>query len=232
MMLDDGNLDPRLGRRTATLPERPIVPAVPRKDARRRVLDAMIAIVARRGHDRTTVGRVLREADVPEAVFSEHFHDKHDCFMRAVEELLGDAERAARACFDRPAPWPERVSSALGQLLDTLAHRPDAARVAFVEILAAGPAVQERQRRTLALFVSLMEEGRVCAQHAEPEPAPLPEQISEAVVGGIASILHRRVLQGETATLPSLHADLTYFALLPYLGAVRARRATHVRRAA
>jgi hypothetical protein len=34
--------------------------------------------------------------------------------------------------------------------------------------------------------------------------------------------LQRRVLQGDTAELPGLHADLTYFALLPYLDHERA----------
>jgi hypothetical protein len=45
----------------------------------------------------------------------------------------------------------------------------------------------------------------------------LPAQTSEAIVGGVLSILHRRALQGEIDGLPELHRDLTYFALLPYL---------------
>ncbi len=43
----------------------------------------MIETVALRGYDRTTVSRVLRGADLEEAMFSEHFHDKHDCFLQA-----------------------------------------------------------------------------------------------------------------------------------------------------
>ena len=52
--------------------------------------------------------------------------------------------------------------------------------------------------------------------------AHLPPQTSEAIVGGIASILHRRVLEDHTSELPALLPDLSYFALLPYLGHERA----------
>jgi AcrR family transcriptional regulator len=192
------------------------------------MLRAMIRTVARRGYDRTTVSRVLADAQTHEALFSEHFRDKQDCFMQALEELIGGAERAAVERFERPLPWSERVRAALGDLLGGLAEDSDAARVAFVEALTAGAAAQERQRRALALFTKLVEQGRPRA----PLGDGLPPQTSEAIVGGIAAILHRRVLQGETATLPALLADLTYFALLPYVGHDRALLAAEQRQVA
>jgi AcrR family transcriptional regulator len=185
----------------------------PRPDPRRRLLDAMIETVALRGYDRTTVSRVLSSADVQETVFSEHFRDKHDCFLQAVDELIVRAERAALEQFQREAPWPERVRLGLESLLRALARHPDDAHVLFIELLSAGPAACERRRSALALFTSLIEQGRSCS----PSSKHLPPQTSEAIVGGIASILHRRVLEGHIAELPALHADLTYFALLPYL---------------
>jgi AcrR family transcriptional regulator len=184
-----------------------------RLDPRRRLLAAMIETVALRGYDRSTVSRVLSSSGVPEAVFSEHFRDKHDCFMQAVDDLLCRAECSALEHFQRGDSWPQRMRLALKSMLDALAGDPAGARVALVEILAAGPAACERQRSALALFASLVEEGRSYCPNAEH----LPAQTSEAIVGGIAAIVHRRVLQGETEQLPGLHADLTYFALLPYL---------------
>lgn len=185
----------------------------PSADPRRRIFDAIVHTVARRGYDRATLMRVLADAQLPEAVFTEHFRDKRDCFMQAIDELISDAERVAIEEFARAAPWQERVRRALSRLLDGLARNQDAARVVFVEMLAAGPAAHQRQRACLQLFTSLIEEGRSEARHANA----LPPQMSEAIVGGIASIVHRRVLQGEVAELPSLLGDLTYFALLPYL---------------
>jgi AcrR family transcriptional regulator len=194
------------------------VATTPRPDPRRRLLDAMIQTVALRGYDRTTVSRVLSSADLEEAVFSEHFRDKQDCFLDAIDDLIGRAERSAIEQFQRTAPWSERVRLALDGLLCALAYDPDAARVLLVEVLGAGPAACERHRSALALFATLIEEGRSQSSNVEH----LPPQTSEAIVGGIASIVHRRVLQGETDELPELHADLTYFALLPYLDHERA----------
>lgn len=189
-----------------------------RPDPRRRLFDAMIETIALRGYDRTTVSRVLSSAALEEAVFSEHFRDKHDCFWQAIDDLIGRAERAAVEQFQRPAPWAERVRLGLESLLRALAEDPDGARVLLVEMLAAGPAACERQRSALALFTSLIEQGRSCS----PSREQLSPQTSEGIVGGIVSILHRRVLEGHTAELPALHADLTYFALLPYLDHERA----------
>jgi AcrR family transcriptional regulator len=194
------------------------VVSAPRRDPRRRILGAMIETVAQRGYDRTTVSRVLASSGVQEAMFSEHFRDKHDCFCEAVDDLIGRAELAALECFQRDTPWHERVRGGLESLLWGLARDPAAARVVLVEMLSAGPDARERQRSTLALFASLIEQGRKEC----PDGEHLPEQTSEAIVGGIASILHRRALQGNTAELPDLHADLTYFALLPYLDHERA----------
>lgn len=182
-------------------------------DSRGRLLEAMIETVALRGYDRATIGRVLASAGVEESVFDEHFGDKRDCFLQAVDDLFARAELAALEQFQRPGSWAQRVQAALGVLLRALAANPPAARVAFVEMFGEGQAACERYRSALALFTSLVEQGRSsssCGEH-------LPVQTSEAIVGGIASILQRRILQGETAELPGLHADLTYFALLPYL---------------
>jgi AcrR family transcriptional regulator len=198
---------------TADSSPRTAVVAEPRRDPRKRLLQAMIETVALRGYDRTTTSRVLSNAGLEEAVFSEHFHDKRDCFLQAVDELIWRGERAALEQFEEDAPWGELVRIGLERLLGALADDPDAARVLFVEILSAGPAACERQRTATALFTSLIERGRVGSPNADQ----LPTQTSEAIVGGIASILHRRALEGRVAELPSLAPDLTYFALLPYL---------------
>jgi AcrR family transcriptional regulator len=187
-------------------------------DPRARILDALIATVAYRGYDRTTVERVLQTADVPGAVFDEHFQNKEDCFMQALDALVARLQGSVLEQFDTRAPWPERVRRGLKALLVALASDPEAARVGMVECLSAGPVANERYREILSTFVPLLEEGRCHAAF----PEHLPPQTSEAVVGGIASILHRRVLEERTPELPKLLGDLVYFALVPYMGHHRA----------
>jgi AcrR family transcriptional regulator len=209
------------GRPSAAItpaPEVEAMGAAPCGDPRARILDALIATVAYRGYDRTTVERVLQTADVPGAVFDEHFHDKEDCFMQALDALVARLRGSVLEQFQTSASWPERVRRGLKALLVALASDPEAARVGMVECLSAGPIANERYREILSAFVPLLEEGR----HHAAYPEHLPPQTSEAVVGGIASILHRRVLEERTAELPKLLGDLVYFALVPYMGHHRA----------
>ncbi len=202
--------------------------AARRRDPRRRIIDALIATVAQRGYDRTTLERVLHVAEVPAPVFDEHFENKQDCFLQALDELIGRLECAVLKRIARPLPWPERIRLGLQTLLRGLAAHPDGARLAMVESFGAGESAVKRLRCALASFVPILEEGLVLAPGAE-HLSPLT---SEAVVGGIAAIVHRRVLEDHTAELPSLLPDLLYFALMPYLGHHRALSAAGLSAAA
>jgi AcrR family transcriptional regulator len=187
-------------------------------DPRRRLLDAMVETVALYGYGSTTVARVLSAAGVDEAVFSEHFRDKNDCFGQALDELIEHGERAALDVFELDAPWAQRVRLGLERLLAALAGDPAAARVLLVEAAGAGAQANARLRIALCLLASLMEQGRAHSASA----SWLPAETSEAIVGGVVAILHQRALRGKLDELPGLHADLTYFALLPYLDHERA----------
>lgn len=193
-----------------------------RRDPRERILDAMIETVAARGYDRTTVRHVMASTRLDAALFSEHFDDKHDCFFQAVDDLLSAGEHAALELFEADLPWSELVSAGLEGLLSALADHPAAAYVLLVELPATGPDLCTRRRVATTLLTALMEQGRDRGTSDEE----LPIQTSEAIVGGVLSILHRRVLLGETAKLPTLCDDLAYFALLPYVGQERAAALT------
>jgi AcrR family transcriptional regulator len=197
---------------------------------RRDILDALVRTIALRGYDRTTIDRVLLAADVPAAVFEEHFEDKHDCLLAALDELIAGVQSAICERVPASASWSERVRAGLQALLAVLAGHPDGARVAFVECLSAGEAAIARVHRAIASTIPILEEGRLLEEGRDGPGAGveaadighLPPQTSEAVVGGIASILHRRILDGDTSQLPALLPDLLYFALMPYLGHERA----------
>jgi AcrR family transcriptional regulator len=182
------------------------------------MLDAMIATASYRGYDRTTVERVLQTAKVAPAVFDEHFADKEECFLSALDALIDRIECRVLEHMECAAPWPERVRGSLEALLRALAEDPDGARVVLVESLCACAAARQRHHALLRLFAPLLEEGRLYCDN----PDLLPAYTSEAMVGGIASILHRRALDDRTGELPRLRGDLAYFAMLPYLGHHRA----------
>ncbi len=188
------------------------------RNPRWRILDALVHEVANSGYERTTVERVARVADVPEPVFEEHFEGKEDCLLVALDELISGLRRIVHERIACQTLWSERVRLGLQTLLTALACHPDGARVAMVEYLSAGEHASARVRAALASFVPAVEEGREEVLDTDH----LPPQASEAIVGGIAAILHRHVLEGHTAELPALLPDLLYFVLMPYLGPERA----------
>jgi len=99
-----------------------------------------------------------------------------------------------------------------------IVKNPDRARFVMIECLGAGRPAAERLRSAQAMFAVVIEEGEEHAgsvEHLSPHTA-------EGIVGGIAAIVHRRVLEENTAELSALLPDLLYFALMPYLGHERA----------
>ncbi len=128
-------------------------------DPRRRILDALVHTIALGGYDRTTIERVLALAEVPAPVFDEHFEDKQDCLLAALDELIARIERAISERIGESASWPERVRIGLQTLLAALARDPDGARVTLVECLSAGEPAIARVRSAMASFVPTLEEG-------------------------------------------------------------------------
>ena len=103
-------------------------PSSPVRDPRRRVLDAFVQTVAREGYDRTTIEAVLVLAEIPEPVFYEHFEDKQDCMLAALDEQIRWIEDAISERVDGSAGWSERVRLGLQALLEALAGDPEGAR--------------------------------------------------------------------------------------------------------
>jgi AcrR family transcriptional regulator len=181
---------------------------------RQRILEALIQTAAREGYKRTCVEHVMRVAEVTEPIFQEHFEDKQDLFVQASDQLIGRIELAVLRSVYSDAPWPRRIRRGLQTLLTTVAEHPDCARVVMIECPQAGDRALERLLEAEAVFAPVLEEGRAYAASV----SHLSDVTSPGVVGGIVAIVHRRVLEGHSAELPTLLADLLHFALTPYLG--------------
>ena len=101
-----------------------------------------------------------------------------------------------------------------------LAAEPNLARLCMVEALVAGPAVVERYDAAIQSFVPYFQEGR------EGRPPEVLSRLSptteEALVGGMVSLISRRIIAGKTEELEELLPDLVEFTLTPYLGSAEA----------
>ncbi len=174
------------------------------------------------GYQKTTVSLIGQRAAVSKSDFYKHFESKDDCFFAAYEAAIGRIREevfAASAQYE-VGQWPPRVRDAIASLLQTLAADPALASIALVEGLRAGRGVYDRYQAAVESFVVCLREGAPNA----PDGAPVPEVTDEAVIGGIASLLGRRVLSGEAEQIDKLLPEVLEFALTPYLGTAEARR--------
>ncbi|MBS1870946.1 MAG: TetR/AcrR family transcriptional regulator [Actinobacteria bacterium] len=191
------------------------------RSQRLRLLAAAIAVAGADGYAAMTVSTVIAHANVSRKTFYEQFADREHCFAAAYEALAQRALAGVHGAAAIDAPWPERLRAALAWRLQALAAHPHEARVAFVEVLAAGPralALREQAVRELApLFVPGFD--------AAPAGATIPRSMPTAVAGALAELIATHVRGDDAAALPALLPDLLFCALAPFVGPVAAATA-------
>jgi len=184
------------------------------------VLGVATEVFARRGYPGTTVDHVIAAARVSYSSFYELFDGKEDCMLQAYDRVVADFWQRIAAAVPAEAAWPEQVCAALRGTLSAVAASPQAARLALVEIQTAGPEALARFELTHDRVVPLLLPGRELSPHADE----LPTTLEEATIGGVAWLLHQRLVMGEVETIEDLYAEVVQIVVAPYLGEEAATR--------
>jgi AcrR family transcriptional regulator len=187
---------------------------------RQRVVAAIAEVLDECGYDGTTVAEISGRAGVSKSDFYAHFSSKGNCFLAAYDETVERLRADVLAACRGGAEWGDGVCAGIEATLAALAARPAEANLLLVEGLRAGPDLYGRFQGAVASFVPHLRAGAPFGKSGwQPPPAA-----DEAVVGGIASLLGRRVLAGEADRLGRFFPELAEFALTPYLGVAESRR--------
>jgi AcrR family transcriptional regulator len=193
------------------------------ENQRERLLNGVVEAVAEHGYNATTIGAIAEAAKISRRTFYEHFKDKENCFLAAYEMIDAHVRASMQAAADPAEPWPEQVRASLAALLDVLSRDLAVARFYLIEPLAAGGEIAARYRDAMQLLAGTI--------RPQAGPADLDVEVRDQVLmGGIATLVARRLNAGEPRRLPELLPDLTELALAPYLGREEARR--HARESA
>jgi AcrR family transcriptional regulator len=179
----------------------------PRKEAERnqreRLFAAMVATVAEKGYEATTVADLVELSGVSRSAFYRHFDDKQGCFLAAVEAMVEPALK--RIGRDESAPaGAERARAAFASLMELIVAQPAAAKMCIVEVYAAGPEgaklIDRSMDQATALAAALLEQV--------PEREGLPIEFVRALVGGIQKVIHKRLYRGQEDQLMDLVPQL------------------------
>src|SRR3954463_16064281 len=144
---------------------------------RARMIDAMVATVARKGYASTTVGDVVAGAGVSRKTFYEHFRDKEECFLAAFDAGFEGLLAAIVAAEPDGPGWEETLRARVRAYLVTLASRPEFARTFLIEVFAAGPRALERRAEVHARFAHLIADLYAQTERDFPELPPVPDPI-------------------------------------------------------
>jgi AcrR family transcriptional regulator len=192
------------------------------RNQRERLISGLTQALYEVGYQKTTVSLIGQKAAVSKSDFYKHFESKDDCFHAAYESAIERIrEPVLEACGKHEGEdWSPRVRAGIASLLGTLASDPALASISLVEGLRAGRGIYDRYQAALESFVGFLRDGAPRG----PDGDEVPQATDEAVVGGIASLLGRRVLAGDVERIDELQPVVLEFALTPHLGAAEARR--------
>ncbi|MGN6258892.1 MAG: TetR/AcrR family transcriptional regulator [Solirubrobacterales bacterium] len=188
------------------------------ENQRDRLVAGTIAAIAEKGYRDATVADIARAAGVSRRTFYAHFSSKEDAYLATYEVIARHLAEASLAAGERERSWARRVRAEIGGAMEFFAANSDLVRFYLVAPPRAGEAIAGRYR---------VGAERVLAQLAKGAPSraakPSPDVLN-AVSGGMAALIVRKVEAGEGERLGEVVPDLTELFLAPYLGRREAAR--------
>lgn len=191
------------------------------QNQRERMLLATAELVAERGYQRTTIELIAKTARVALVTFYEHFASKEECFLAAFDDNLQAAREVFAELLDTEQDWPEQIASGLEIFLEMVVAEPARAKLCLVEAQAAGSVALARYQAMLESAAPKLREGR----QLNPRAGRLPEGLEVAIVGGLAWLVHQRLVADRLDGLKELLPEMLQVTLTPYVGEVEAARA-------
>jgi AcrR family transcriptional regulator len=170
-------------------------------------MDALVAVVAERGYPRTTVEEVAARAGLTAGDFHACFGDLEECFLAAYEHGTGVLLARTEAAYQAESTWPDAVRAGLRAALELAAAEPAFARMSVIDASMPGPRVRRARLAFLARFRAFL---------SGPGIPRIPDEIRNAIIGGVYTMVYNHVECDRTAELPALADPLTDFLLAFY----------------
>lgn len=206
---------PLKATRRRTVKALPFAERQAQSNAPERVLRALAAVVANKGYPDTTVAEIVERAQTSQRTFYEHFKNKEDAIVAALDSGSAHMLAAALPAFRRAPDWQHAVHDTIEAMFAFGAEEPEYARLGGVEMYAAGKRALDQREVVTEGMEGLLAPGYELA----PDTPPIA---AEAVGGALYSLLYDHVNKKGPETLPDLVPTLVYVTLAPFLSAEEA----------
>jgi AcrR family transcriptional regulator len=134
-------------------------------DHRGKLMEAMVWVSATHGYAAASVERVSVRAGKSRRTFYEHFDNREECFIAALEHGFELLYNALAACCAERDTSAERLRAAAWEAICLIEDEPELTRMCVVEALAAGPAALEARRQALDRLAAMIQDLAGAAEH-------------------------------------------------------------------
>jgi AcrR family transcriptional regulator len=168
------------------------------------MLRAVAEAVAEKGFAWVTVADVISRAGVSRETFYEHFSDKEECFVAALDEGARVLHEILAAVVAVAADDPvEKLDRVLKAYLNTLAGEPAFAKAFLIDAYGAGSHAIARRIELQRRFIDVVAEV-----FDSPDPDSPGRFACEALVASVSSMVTVRVGSGRVEELPALREPI------------------------
>lgn len=157
----------------------------------------MVELVAEHGYNGFAVATLTKRACVSTRDFYKHFAGKEECFLATYDLIVSNSVRGILAATEGEEEWCERLRLGFLAFAGQIAGSPETARLALVEVFAAGAAAVERMQRTNQLFEALVAKNLALADGG----SRLPRLVVKGIVAGGGRMARARLLSGHPRRL-------------------------------
>lgn len=182
-------------------------------NAPERILRALAAVVSEKGYLETSVAEIVQRARTSQRTFYEHFGNKEEAMVAALDSGSSQMLAAALPALRRTSEWSARVRATEEAMFTFGAREPEYERLGGVEMYAAGRRALEHREAVTEMIEGLLTPGFEMA----PNIAPIT---AEAIGGSLYALLHDRVKETKPGRRLAQRLPLAiYITLAPFLGA-------------
>jgi len=174
---------------------------------RARLHEAMVELVTEHGYNAVPVAVLTKRAHISKRDFYKHFSGKEECFLATYDIIVSHSLRGILAAVEGEGEWRERLRLGYLTFAGQIAGNPEAARLALVEVFAAGAVAAKRMVRTNRLFEALV------AKSLADESTRLPRLVVKGIVAGCGRVARARLLSGNPRQLTLDGEELMEWAL-------------------
>lgn len=176
---------------------------------RARLHAAMIEACALHGYAATTARELAALAGVSTKTIYDQFGSKEECFLATYDLVVQRAVDRISTAYRSGASGKEAdatagICLACDAFAAELVEHPSTARLALIEILAAGPAALPRIERTETLFATMIWSSFA----RSTDGRGIPAGICRALVGGIWFVARTRLAEPARPTIVDDGANL------------------------